>query len=408
MGGHITGRYKILMVIGQFSPITGGAEKQCLKLGKELIKKGHEVKVLTSWQRRTLPKREAIEGVDVQRVWYPVIRIMGRRILSLGFLCRFIMIFHIYRDLRYYDLVHVHQGFWPAFSAVVAAWLRRKPVICKIGNSGERFDLLMHKKEGLWSRIEDSFMVRRIDKFVWTSRAICADLESYGVCQHKLVCIPNGVELQELRSSHEASGKTGFIFAGSLTPKKNVDLIIEAIRSLGDSYRRNMALDILGEGPEKKRLAELANKCDLSETVNFRGNVADVYDFLRRGEVFVLVSSAEGLSNAALEAMSCGLALVLSRVGGNNDLVESSGSQSLSPDNSLILGSNGILVRHNTVGCIAQAMAYLIDHRHRLSEMGRRSHEIIAERYSLEKVAAQYESLYNDCLGGPVSSPVPN
>ncbi len=134
------------MVIGQFDPYIGGAERQCLKLSEALKNRGHEVKVLTVWQLRDLPRNERIKGVPVERVWYPMLRLFGRKLVGFGFLSWLTLAWRVYRNLRLYDIVHVHQGLWPAFSATLAATWAAKPVVCKIANSGERFDLLTLKK----------------------------------------------------------------------------------------------------------------------------------------------------------------------------------------------------------------------------------------------------------------------
>jgi len=87
----------------------------------------------------TFTVRRTVEGIGVERVWYPVFY-LGRRRIGFGFLAPVFLWWRGYCVARDCDVIHAHQCLWPVLSATIAARMRRKPVVCKIGNSGERFD----------------------------------------------------------------------------------------------------------------------------------------------------------------------------------------------------------------------------------------------------------------------------
>lgn len=397
---EINTKYKILMVIGQFYPFLGGTEVQCLKLSKELIRQGHRVKVLTSWQFRDLPRLEEIEGVPIERVWYPILRIKGRRLLGFGFLCRLTMAYRVYSELKKYDIVHVHQALWPAFSALIAARLRRKPIVCKIGNSGNIFDLLIIKNDFLIGAFASWLLKRKVDRFIWTSQAIYKDLRLIKIPDKKLAYIPNGIELNGVISRQTLNKQTmHFVCVGSLTPKKNIVTIIDAIKNLNPHYRDRLVFEIFGDGPEKERLISLVKKYSLDSIVKFKGTVSNIKEHLLKSDIFVLPSLTEGLSNACLEAMSCGLALILSYSGGNTDLIELDDySASIYENSSVSIGRNGIFFNPWRVDSLTAALKYFIDNPSKINPMGKYSRSIIERRYSLPDIVEQWLSIYKECI----------
>lgn len=369
---------KILMVIGQFHPIMGGAERQCLKLSRELQKLGREVKVLTVWNPRTVSQNEKVAGVPVERVWYPIINAFGYRV-GLGFLAPLFFWRRVYQLAHECDVVHVHQCLWPAFVAVLAARARGKPIVCKLGNSGERFDLDVLRRTHVYGRIAAWYVKRHITKFIWTSKAVRDDLMRERIAEKKRVYIPNGVELPTHPLNHDQQySPLQFIFTGTFTVKKNLLILLNAMHDLSPSYRDKMKLILLGDGPDRDTLTSAVKQYKLNDIVEIQGPVDDVGPYLEKSDVFILPSSTEGLSNSALEAMAYGLPVILSNRGGNRDLVE----------------GNGILVDPDHVESLRDALQYMIDHPEERREMGARSRQIVEERYAMAKVVRKYEGLY--------------
>jgi sugar transferase (PEP-CTERM/EpsH1 system associated) len=143
-------------------------------------------------------------------------------------------------------------------------------------------------------------------------------------------------------------------------------------------------LMIVGDGPLRAELdAEIA-RLGIGDRVWLAGERADVPDVMRAMDVFVLPSRAEGISNTVLEAMASGLPVVATAVGGNPELVEH--------------GRTGLLVPPSDAQALCDALAHYLacpERRHRHGSAGRRR---VEAEFSIERMVADYESLYRDAL----------
>ncbi len=383
---------RILMIIGQFYPTVGGAERQCLKLSKELIKRGHKISVLTTWTDRSTARFDEVDDICVERIWSPVFFIFGRRV-GLGKLAPIFLLAAALRSAARHDVIHVHQALWPLCAAAVAGQVRRRPVICKIGNSGDRFDLAVLRGAHWFGRF-GAWLVKRVcARFVWTSSAVRDDLLLEKIAGEQLAYIPNGVELQSYRvfaDSEKEMWPVRFVFTGTFTMKKNLCRLLEAASQLPAGYRERMRLLLLGDGPDRGVLTGLISKYKIESLAEIRGPVDDVIPDLQKSDVFILPSATEGLSNSALEAMACSLPVILSDRGGNADLVPDAGEVRAM----MRTGQTGILIDPDNIDSIVKAMKYLIDSSMERRMMGLAARRLIEERYALKHVAHQYEDLY--------------
>lgn len=112
----------------------------------------------------------------------------------------------------------------------------------------------------------------------------------------------------------ETAAEWDLLFIGSLIPLKRVHTLLEALARAKQSLPE-LRLAVLGDGPERDRLRELAESLGVAPDVTFLGFRTDVENYLNRSRVFVLASQSEGLPSAAIEAMFCGLPVILSDVG---------------------------------------------------------------------------------------------
>lgn len=150
-----------------------------------------------------------------------------------------------------------------------------------------------------------------------------------GVKSHIVGNFVDETQLRNCRVTKPKSGGGRFVFVGSLSNRKRVGKIIEAIRDLIDRGY-DVQAHIVGDGPLKDDLHALTRELNLKEHIKFHGALPNPYAILQESDVFVLPSLSEGVSRASLEALYFGLPIVLADVDGNKDLVEK--------------GTNGFLV----------------------------------------------------------------
>jgi glycosyltransferase involved in cell wall biosynthesis len=141
------------------------------------------------------------------------------------------------------------------------------------------------------------------------SKSIQKQLSSIGVSSF---AIQNGVSAfveSSRKALDERFEAPVFLTVGSLIPRKNTRLIIEAFELWKTVTQSRGSLVILGDGVERKELEALA-----SDSIHFMGNVANVSDYLGSADYFVSASLSEGLPNTVLEALASGLPVILSDI----------------------------------------------------------------------------------------------
>jgi N,N'-diacetylbacillosaminyl-diphospho-undecaprenol alpha-1,3-N-acetylgalactosaminyltransferase len=130
----------------------------------------------------------------------------------------------------------------------------------------------------------------------------------------------------------------------------------------------------------RRELAQYTEK----QIVIDAGRQKNIAEWLAISDIYVLPSYREGVPRTVLEAMAMGLPIVTTDAPGCRETV--------------IEGQNGFLVPRKDVGALARAVASLIDNPQLHTDMGKRSRELVIERFSSEKIVDQYVSLYNGLL----------
>jgi glycosyltransferase involved in cell wall biosynthesis len=377
---------RVVMVVRLFVPWIGGTERQALKLAQHLEKDGVDVRVVTGRWFRGTPRRETIEGIEVFRnhTLWEFFGIRGFRKLG-GYLYILTLVWHLWRTRRGYDVIHVHALNYHTFAAVLAGRLARRPVIVKLANSGPASDIARMRK-GQQLALSGLMLptALRCDRFVALNRAIVDDLKACGVEADRIVRIPNGVEPARggVKSSYDLHSPVRLLYVGRLHPQKGLDTLLRALPLL--KGQRSVCLRLIGDGPAQKQLRALAERLGVAEDVRFLGSRTDVAPYLRRNDILILPSRAEGLSNALLEAMSVGLPVVASAIPGNLEVVEHL--------------SNGMLFTVDDPSSLASAMTRLLEDDGLRWRVGRRARSSV-EGFSFDHVARRYRVLYEDVTG---------
>jgi glycosyltransferase involved in cell wall biosynthesis len=164
------------------------------------------------------------------------------------------------------------------------------------------------------------------------------------------------------------------VMIGRFSTQKDHAGLLHALASLGDLHWR---LSLIGGGPDQAAAVALTRELKLADRVQFLGERDDARAFLESADIFALASHWEGLPYSVLEAMSAGLPVIASAVGGVPEAV--------------IDGESGILVPRDDVAAFRSALASLISDpecRHRLGTAARQRYES----------AFRFERMLNDTL----------
>ena len=373
-----TEQLTVCMLIPEFSPSHGGTERQVEQLCRALHFQGITSFVLTGALK--------VSGNHLPDYSVPIYQVGSARSLHLGLAALWFLI----RHRQEFQVIHVHTEYSPAIIAVLAGWLLQKPVVLKIRGIG--LDGLDQFSGSAWRRWKFWILKRGVTRWIAISTTIQAELAHNGL-ECKSVFIPNGVDVAYVRPADEATrqafrqemelstiGLVG-VFVGSLHRLKRVEVLIRAWHQLHQEYRV-VTLLIVGDGETKEDLQRLVSTHELEKQVKFVGrqSYAETVRFLQLSDVFILPSEAEGLSNALLEAMAAGRAVIASRTSGSIDIVHD--------------GENGLLVDIGNVEQLANTlrrMASECDLRHKLGQAARST---IQRDYSIDSVASIYVDLY--------------
>ena len=189
--------------------------------------------------------------------------------------------------------------------------------------------------------------------------------------------IANPVHGVRSRPATRTEKEPTVIAAGRLVPVKGFDLLLRAFAHAVETAPA-WRLVILGEGPERERLAELARSLRIEDRVSLPGWIADPTSALERASIFVLPSRYEGFPNALVEAMACALPVVATAC--------------LGPAHIITHGHDGLLVPVDSVSELTAAIRELVQDEARRARLGANA-AAVCTRYKLESIVQQWDSL---------------
>lgn len=375
---------RVLMLVAQFWPIVGGAETQARRLAAELRRQGASVEVWTGRWNSSWPREAVLDGVPVRRIGaaWPRSLLRVRRWLFMASLLRALL-----REARRFDVIHVHQVLYPAFVAAVAGWRRGVPCLARISSTGSTSDMRMAAHGGVG--IQRAVTRRLLTRIVAVNARAEAECLDAGYRRDQVVRIPNGVAVGPLPPARIEHERVTILYLGGLRAEKRVEDILQAWTEGGRPGR----LRVAGDGPHRERLEAMA-----AGSVEFLGEVEDPSALLRDADVFVLASTAEGMSNALLEAMAAGCACVATFVGGNVDLL---GPEQAAepPPGTYIRGSAGLIVPAGDVAALAVALRDLSGDPALRRALGEAAYRRCRQAYAIGDVARTYLDLYRELCG---------
>ena len=411
---------RIYIVIATFHPLVGGAERQALLQGSSLRKRGYETTIITFHHDSTWPSRELIAGVPVMRVAGMLLGGRGKlpRLLQklLYLMAMVAMSWTLWHYRRCYDVLHVYGLTLVTLPTALVCRLTGKPMVigvrCIHLGKSEKFSgnlsliagpidataawLQVHERIRLAGDLEDlerlgKPAVRFIRSLLQRIQAVVVLLSSQMknyLAAHdfdlpNVRFIPNGVDTARFTPVHRSTARDErmqvVICVARLCYQKGIDVLLQAW-SLVHEQAPQARLIIVGTGPLQNQLEYMAKALGIAESVEFAGLQSDVVAQLHRGSLAVHPSRWEGMANALLEAMACGLPCVATRVSGSEDIIQH--------------GVSGLLVEPEDYQGMAQALLTLLRDQALAQMYGQAARATIEERFSLEHITEMYVELY--------------
>ncbi len=370
------GRIHILHVVDGFR--MGGAEYKLWELIEKTDRQKFEVALVNVGPMGPLEKKFKdlnVDFFDLQR---------KHRFDFLPFLKLYIII----RKLKV-DIIQTTL-FWADFiGALVGTIARVKAIISweTVTHSGIYYHGQLQRKYGY------RFAMNFCDKIIAVSAQVKQSLKQYpGLNSQKVEVIHYGVDLERFRplsAANKAKKRCEInlpgdafviIVVGRLEPQKGHKDLVEAVKPL---IQRNNKLYVIfvGDGSQRSALENQVGENGLNENIRFFGRREDICDILNSADLFCLPSIAgEGLPNAILEAMACGVPVVATDVGGSLEVVTN--------------GVNGFIVPFGDIAQLRASISKLVNDNNLLNQQSIAARKTVINQFSLDKQIENFKNLY--------------
>ncbi len=331
---------RVLMVLQRLLPYFAGAEIQAIGLAKGLASRGVDVRFLSTRYVPGLARHEVVRGVQVDRV--NVVRGPALKPSQMVATARWVL-----RNAERFDIVHAH--------------------------------CLMRG------------ILRRVTRFAALDAEIAAEVRDAGVADDAIARIDNGIDVDAFRPAEPSErvhlrGQLGLpdgplvLFLGQLVDRKGIVETLDAWRSIAVAAP-GASLVVAGTGPRAPEVEAAA--AESGSRVRYLGVLDDVAGVLRASDVLVLPSRNESFGNAIVEAMACGLPVVVGRTGVGARLE--------------IDGAAGIVLDRIDTESVAGALGRLLSDPAAARRMGEHGREL-AREFSFDRITTRYLAIYREML----------
>ncbi|MBI5849892.1 MAG: glycosyltransferase family 4 protein [Planctomycetes bacterium] len=376
-----------LMVVPDFDRI-GGYELQALSLAAHHVSTGVPSFVVTN-NHHDLPAREVRHGVTIHRL--PFLPPSRKNWAAL--FTAFLVFLRAHR--REYDVIHCHALTFLAACCVRIGRLLGKPVVVKVAT--ERDVREFHDDRSFHFRLFFRWL-KTADRLLCLSERIRAEAIACGFRDEQAVIVRNGVDTRrfapaspETRAAARTAlglrdGELALLYVGRLVQRKGVDVLLNALPLCGPAAQARVF--VVGDGERAAEWRALAQDLGVAARVTFAGEQADVAPFLAAADAFVFPSRLEGLPNALLEAMACGLPAIATRIGGCVDVMTDDA---------------GILVGSDDARALAAAMDRLAADAGERARLGEAARRRVQSAFSFDVTAERLQSIYRE-VARPVTA----
>jgi glycosyltransferase involved in cell wall biosynthesis len=350
---------KIVHVV--YSMEMGGAEMLVAQLSRLQRKKGHEVTVCAYSTLGILGERLIEEGIKihVMGVAHPAKTVL-----------RYLRLFRTMRP----DVVHCHN---PAPTLQAALGARLSGAACVLATRHS----LVSPPYDTAAELKFNIMSRCLDWVVGICEITCRNLRGTPLARvDRIVRVYNGASPVSAASSdlRKASAFT-LLFVGRVAAIKDLGTLLRAV-AIAHQSAPWLRLWIVGDGPVRDSLETLAEELNLSEVVTFWGQQLGTERFFAAADAVAMSSTSEGLPMSLLQGMSLGLPAVVTAVGGMQEIVD--------------LSHGGLMSPVGDADAMAESILRLTQDPALRDELGRNARETYEREFTLECMAAAYESLY--------------
>lgn len=371
-------------------PTFGGSGLIATEIGLAMADRGHRVHFIA----RDLPVRlngtnRPILFHEVTESDYPALLHSGTYPLALA--SKMIEVASYER----LDILHVHY----AVPHATAAWMAREV----LGDKAPRIVTTLHGTDTTLVGTDPSYLpITRLS--ILRSDAVTAPSEFLRRATREGFSLPENFPIEVIANFVDtahyapvrdravlrpifpelAETEPVLIHVSNFRPVKRISDVVAVFAAV--HRQRPCRLLMIGDGPERSPAERRLRELGLEGRVAFLGKQEEFVELLAAADVFLLPSEQESFGLAALEALSCGIPVVASAIGGIPELVD--------------LGETGYLSPVGDVEGMAGHVLSLVSDRARWAAFSRRARERVLERFTLPPAMDRYEALYRRLVAG--------
>lgn len=282
---------------------------------------------------------------------------------------------------RNIDVVHCHDwGVYVESALAVKKSGRSKVILTVHGPYTQYAPGLVSKFKKILRHFVERYLSKSTYKIVAVSDAIKKYIiKDIGIVDSKVAVIHNSVEGYKFSPENNSNKCRKLIAVGRVAKIKNHRLMLSAFLKLSEKFQ-DVSLTIVGDGPEFNKVKKYADEIGIRSSVEFTGFRTDIEELLKQHDAFLLSSQYEGISIAGLEAMSLGLPIISTNVGGISEMVKD--------------GVNGFLVENNNTEDYAKCLGKLCSNDSLYLELRRNSRVVFFDNFQEDAMLNEYSALY--------------
>jgi len=365
-------------------PTFGGSGMVATGIGLAMAERGHRVHFIARelpFQRASMPR--GVTFHEVTESDYPALQRTGTYPIALA--SKMIEV----ATAEPLDVLHVHY----AVPHATAAWMAREV----LGEKGPRVVTTLHGTDTTLVGIHPSYLpmtrfsILRSDA-VTTPSEFLRDATWSGFSLPRSVpidVIPNFVDTERYAPGRERAALRALfpdleehepvlVHVSNFRPVKRITDVVGVFAEV--HRQRPCRLVLVGDGPERVPAERMLRELGLASRVAFPGRRDDFVALLAASDVFLLPSEQESFGLAALEALSCGVPVVASNIGGIPEVVRH--------------GETGLLAPLGDVRAMADHVLSLVRDAGRWRSFSQRARADVLERFRMEPAIDRYEALY--------------
>ena len=386
---------KILMLTWEYPPrIVGGIARVVHDLSKRLIKDGHEITVVT-YKEGNLPEFENDKGVKVYRVNNYMIN--PNNFIDWIMQLNFNMVSKVHQliaEQGKFDVIHAHDWL-VAYAAKTIKDSYDLPLVSTIHATEAGRNSGIHDETQRYINDTEWMLTYESTEVIVNSNFMKNDLQRlFGLPFEKINVVPNGINLNnftnverdyDFRRKYAADNEKIILFLGRLVYEKGVQHLISAMPKILASYN-DAKLVIVGKGGMLDDLKDQAENMGIANKVYFAGymDAKNVNKMYKASDISVFPSTYEPFGIVALEAMLAGNPVVVSDVGGLNEIVDHK--------------VNGMKTYAGNPNSIADSIIELLHDQKLCDNLSKKAKQKVRLEYNWNKIAQDTHFIYQKAI----------